>query len=221
MNNKVKLLALVLVLAAVLAGAGVLYSGLTSAPSALPSATQEPSIPAATAAPDAQEATAAPAVTAVPVQATREPEVAGPIFKRMAPDFTVYDDAGNAVSLSDYRGKPVVVNFFASWCGPCKMEMPYFEDCFLRYGGDVQFLMVNLCAFGNDRKEDAKAMVEAGGYTFPVFFDMDGDAALTYSVRAMPTTIFVAADGELLDTRIGAMDHASLEKMVLSMIGAE
>ncbi|MBQ6859785.1 MAG: TlpA family protein disulfide reductase, partial [Clostridia bacterium] len=167
-----------------------------------------------------------PAPTGTPEQAPTEPpkqeskpaEVAGPVMKNMAPDFKAYDDAGNPVSLRDMRGKPVVVNFFASWCGPCKMEMPYFEECYLKYGEDVTFMMVNLCAFGNDTKENGKAMVEAGGWTFPVYFDSDGDAAMKYAIRSMPTTIFVSAQGELKGRHTGVMDMATLEKTIQGMI---
>ncbi|MBQ2948861.1 MAG: redoxin domain-containing protein [Clostridia bacterium] len=158
------------------------------------------------------------APTEAPKQENKPAEVAGPVMKNMAPDFKAYDDAGNPVSLRDMRGKPVVVNFFASWCGPCKMEMPYFEECYLKYGEDVTFMMVNLCAFGNDTKENGKAMVEAGGWTFPVYFDSDGDAAMKYAIRSMPTTIFVSAQGELKGRHTGVMDMATLEKTIQGMI---
>ena len=119
------------------------------------------------------------------------------------------------------RGKPVVVNFFASWCGPCKMEMPYFDACYQAYGDRVTFMMVNLCAFGNDTKENGKQMVESGGWTFPVYFDTDGEAATTYAIRAMPTTIFVSAEGELKGRHTGMMDRETLEKTVQAMIGED
>lgn len=153
--------------------------------------------------------------TAVPAES--RDEVAGPVFKRMAKDFTAYDDDGNAVHLSDYLGKPVVVNFFASWCGPCKLEMPFFQAAFQQYGDRVQFLMVNLCGYGNDRKADAKQMVADGGYTFPLLFDEAGEAAVAYAIRAMPTTVFVSAEGELLDQHIGMLDEATLMKTVADM----
>ncbi len=154
-------------------------------------------------------------------EAEKQAEVMGPVRRSMAPDFTCYDDAGNAVSLSDMRGKPVVVNFFASWCGPCKMEMPYFDECYAKYGDRVTFMMVNLCAFGNDTKENGKQMVESGGWTFPVYFDTDGEAATTYAIRAMPTTIFVSAEGELKGRHTGMMDRETLEKTVQAMIGED
>ncbi|MCI6589089.1 MAG: redoxin domain-containing protein, partial [Clostridiales bacterium] len=138
---------------------------------------------------DALVETPTPLPTAAPTaEAAKQAEVMGPVRRSMAPDFTCYDDAGNAVALSDMRGKPVVVNFFASWCGPCKMEMPYFDECYAKYGDRVTFMMVNLCAFSNDTKENGKQMVESGGWTFPVYFDTDGEAATTYAIRAMPTT---------------------------------
>ena len=166
------------------------------------------------------EPTAAP--TAEPTaEAGKQAEVMGPVRRSMAPDFTCYDDAGNAVALSDMRGKPVVVNFFASWCGPCKMEMPYFDECYAKYGDRVTFMMVNLCAFGNDTKENGKQMVESGGWTFPVYFDTDGEAATTYAIRAMPTTIFVSAEGELKGRHAGMMDRETLEKTVRAMIGED
>lgn len=164
--------------------------------------------------------TAAP-TTAPTAEAEKQAEVMGPVRRSMAPDFICYDDAGSAVALSDMRGKPVVVNFFASWCGPCKMEMPYFDECYAKYGDRVTFMMVNLCAFGNDTKENGKQMVESGGWTFPVYFDSDGEAATGYAIRAMPTTVFVSAEGELKGRHTGMMDRETLEKTVRAMIGED
>ena len=172
----------------------------------------------------ASEPTAEPTIqpTAEPTAAPdKQAEVMGPVKRNMAADFTCYDDAGNAVTLNGMRGKPVVVNFFASWCGPCKMEMPYFDACYAEYGDQVTFMMVNLCAFGNDTKENGKLMVENGGWTFPVYFDTDGDAAIRYAIRSMPTTIFVSADGELKGRHTGMMDRETLEKTVQAMIGED
>ena len=162
------------------------------------------------------EITAAPEATSVP-QEKKDAEMVGPILRNMAKDFTVYTDDGMTISLKEKRGKPVVVNFFASWCGPCKMEMPYFEEFYQLYGDQVEFMMVNLCAFGNDTKESAKQLVADGGYTFPVYFDTDGDAVLKYSIRSMPTTIFVSAEGELKGQKIGMIDRETLRKTVEAM----
>ena len=70
--------------------------------------------------------------------------------------------------------------------------------------------MVDLCAYGNDTMENAKAMVEAGGWSFPVCYDTQGEAVNAYAIRSMPTTIFVSADGTLVAKRIGAMTQAQL-----------
>ena len=128
----------------------------------------------------------------------------------------LYD--GEEVSLARMRGKPTVVNFFASWCGPCQMEMPYFEDCYVKYGDQINFMMVNLCAFGNDTKAAGKKMVEEGGYTFPVYFDTDGDAATQYAIRSMPTTIFVSADGELKGRHTGMIPEDTLRRTIEAML---
>ena len=88
----------------------------------------------------------------------------------VAPDFTVTDAEGNAVKLSDFRGKGVVLNFWASWCGPCKSEMPHFQTAYEQYGEDVHFLMVNMSTAFGDSSEDAKAVLTENGYTFPVYY---------------------------------------------------
>ena len=93
----------------------------------------------------------------------------------LAPDFTVFDIDGNAVKLSDFQGKPVILNFWASWCGPCKAEMPDFEKKYKELGDKVQFLMVNITS--GDDFETAKDYIAQQGYQFPVFYDTTGEAA--------------------------------------------
>lgn len=134
-----------------------------------------------------------------------------------APDFTVYDIDGDAVSLSDFIGKPVIINFWASWCGPCKMEMPEFEEKFNELGGDIQFLMVNLTDENRETRETAISYIEESGYTFPVYFDTDQDAAYTYGVYSIPSTYFIGADGSAVAMAQGAIDGSILDQGI-SMI---
>jgi len=112
-----------------------------------------------------------------------------------APDFTVYDADGNAVHLSDFRGKPVVLNFWASWCGPCKMEMPDFQAKYEELGDSVEFMMVNATDGGRETVDTAQAFLEEVGYSFPVYFDSDYEANYAYGVTGLPTTFFINAEG--------------------------
>lgn len=127
-----------------------------------------------------------------------------------APDFTVYDADGNQVHLSDYLGKPVVVNFWASWCGPCQMEMPDFQETYLELGEEVQFLMINMTG-GRETLENAQAFIAEQGYTFPVFFDQDADAARTYGAYSLPTTYFIDTEGNAVAQATGAIDRETLQ----------
>ena len=125
-----------------------------------------------------------------------------------APDFTVLDWDGNEVKFSDFVGKPIVLNFWAHWCGPCQMEMPEFNAAYERLGGEVTFLMVHEGAAVDDGKEK----VTEGGYTFPVVFDVDGSAGSIYGITAYPTSFFIDADGNVRAYYMGAMDAELLQQ---------
>ena len=199
MKDRKTLVLLALAFVIVLAGAYLLYDRLGSryAPDQL-----------------AVESTPVPADTAESTAARQTAEDAA-AESAAAPDFTAYDADGNAVQLSDYFGKPLVLNFWASWCGPCKSEMPAFQQAYEQEDG-VQFLLVNMTG-GRETQADAEALLEEEGYTFPVLFDLDLDAAMTYGVTALPTTYFLDAEGNLVAWAQGAIDAETLQKG-LSMI---
>ncbi len=131
--------------------------------------------------------------------------------KTKAPDFTVFDSEGNEVHLSGFIGKPVVVNFWASWCGPCKMEMPDFDAAYAELGDEIHFLMVNMTDNSRETVEVAKSYIEQQGFTFPVYFDTEMDAAITYGVTSLPTTYFIDAEGYAIAQAMGAIDSTTLQ----------
>ena len=183
MNKNKTLLIIVLVFVLLLGGAYVLYNRL-----------------AQDAAPDQ-----------LSVQGGAEAQTAPQPEKILAPDFTVYDSEGNEVHLSDFTGKPIVLNFWASWCGPCKMEMPDFDDAYAELGEDVHFLMVNMTS-GRETLESATSFIEEQGYSFPVYYDTDADAAMTYGVYSLPTTLFIDAEGYSIAQATGTINAETLQR---------
>ena len=165
----------------------------------------------------AVEPTPAPAATASPEQAGPEEEAAAeePQAEESAaaavPDFTIYTGGGDAVQLSDFAGRPVIVNFWASWCGPCQNEMPDFEQAYADYGDEIEFVMLN-ATYGRETMDSARSFLEESGYTFPVYYDTDADAAAAIGVTAFPTTLFIAPDGTLTAYAISMLDAETLQR---------
>ena len=196
MNRKKTLLIVALVFVLLIAGASVLYARLSGTVEADRLAVQE-----------SQPVSEAPSAPPQESDPPREEPSAGP----QAPDFTVYDGEGKAVRLSDFFGKPIVLNFWASWCGLCQMEMPDFHAKYLELDGAVTFLMINITT-GRETPESARAFVEKSGYTFPVFYDTEADAAMTYGAYSLPTTFFIDVNGCAIAKATGAIDSATLQR---------
>ena len=136
-----------------------------------------------------------------------------------APDFTVYDLEGNAHKLSDFRGKPVLLNFWASWCGPCQMEMPDFQKYYESHGDKVNFVIVNLTDGQQETVESASAFIAEKGYTFPVDYDTDIDAAAKYGVSAVPVSYVIDAEGYFVAWAQGALSADMLQQGMDLLLG--
>jgi len=139
--------------------------------------------------------------------------------RETVPDFTVYDREGNPVKLSDFVGKPVVLNFWASWCPPCKGEMPDFEEKYKELGDKVHFLMINMTDNSRETVEIAAKFIADMGYTFPVYYDTASEAAITYGVSSLPTTYFIDAQGYGVARATGALDAATLQQGIDMITG--
>ncbi|CAN5671531.1 hypothetical protein BH20ACT1_BH20ACT1_10370 [soil metagenome] len=122
---------------------------------------------------------------------------------------------GGLGSFADYRGTPLVVNFFASWCAPCVAEMPDFEAVHQEQGDQVAFIGVNL----RDQVGAARALVEQTGVTYDIVRDPAGDLASALGVVAMPSTLFVSAEGRVIDMAAGELSADELRQRVDELVG--
>ena len=131
-----------------------------------------------------------------------------------APNFSMLDKDGNTVEFSSKKGKPIVLNFWASWCPPCKAEMPDFEEAYKKYGDEVEFMMVNLTDGYQETLQKAKEHVSSNGYTFPVYFDTKRTGAYAYKISSVPATYIIDAEGNIVAHAIGMMTAADLETAI-------
>ena len=126
-----------------------------------------------------------------------------------APNFIVQDKNGQAVQLTDFAGKPVVINFWATWCGYCKQEMPDFDRAYAAYP-DVVFLMINATDGVYETKKKADKYVASEGFSFDVYYDVTTSAQNAYNLTGYPTTVFINAQGDVVAKEVGMISYATL-----------
>lgn len=131
-----------------------------------------------------------------------------PVENALAPDFELTDFDGNVVRLSDYRGKVVLVNFWATWCPPCIMEMPVFQDRFEKYGGE-DFVILALDA--DETEAPVQDFIAQNGLSFPVVIDAGAAVYQLYQVRGLPSSFFIDEDGVVRTIHIGVMTEEQLD----------
>ncbi|MED1598213.1 MULTISPECIES: peroxiredoxin family protein [Bacillus] len=134
---------------------------------------------------------------------------------KIAPDFELSKLDGTKVKLSDFKGKKVILNFWATWCGPCQQEMPDMEAFYKKNKDDVEILAVNYTVSERaNGEEKVKKFAEEKGLTFPILLDKDINVTTMYKVITIPTSYFVDTKGVIQDKFIGPMTQKEMEKRI-------
>jgi cytochrome c biogenesis protein CcmG/thiol:disulfide interchange protein DsbE len=155
-----------------------------------------------------------------PAAATTAGRVPSPREGFAAPDFALQTPNGETLTLSALRGQVVVVNLWASWCPPCREEMPALEHVYQDMPADgVEFLAVNTTY--QDSLSDATSFADRFGLTFPVLLDLKGDVARRYELRALPSTFFIDKDGVIRKVVIGGPMSESTIRAIIADLTAE
>ena len=137
----------------------------------------------------------------IDVSASHSPSVGS-----RATDFTLSSLSGETIKLSELKGKPVIINFWATWCGPCLLEMPNIQKLYEKYPDQFEVLAVN----AGESERTVQKFVDAVGLTFIILLDVDGEVQQQYWIKGYPTSYFIDKDGIIRFQHIGLLTEAQL-----------
>jgi len=157
-------------------------------------------------------------ISAVPADATTGGLIPSPREGFLAPDFTLESLSGDQISLSDMRGNAIVLNLWASWCPPCRAEMPALQRVYQEnHERGLEVLAVNMTA--QDSLADVEAFVQEFNLTFPILLDTSGEVGNAYLMRALPTTFFIDREGVIQQVIVGGpMSEVTLQSTVEQLL---
>jgi peroxiredoxin len=136
-----------------------------------------------------------------------------PTVGSLAPDFALQSVSGKTVSLSDHRGKVVLINFWATWCPPCRQEMPHIQERYALYSPDFVVLSVN----NGETAVEVESFVESFGLTFDPLLDPGADVSILYQITGYPTSVFVDREGVIRYIKVGFMSTSELDGYLASL----
>lgn len=156
----------------------------------------------------------------IPNESKPHSSIEAPQVGFLAPDFVLSGLDYQDISLSDFKGTPVILNFWASWCPPCKAEMPSFEKAYQEFSGSgLKIIAIN--ATSQDSIADVSFFIEEYGITFPVPLDKTGEVSNDFLVHSLPTTYFIDKDGLIREIIIGGPIPLSLLRIQADQLLAE
>jgi len=147
-------------------------------------------------------------------------DTSGGSGSKVAPDFSVRTITGDTVTLASLRGKPIVLNFAASWCGPCEVEAPVLEKMYEKYKDRVNFFGLAV----KDQLEDQKTFAQRHGLQFPIGLDPDSKVLSNYqkagkvNMSGIPTTFFIDANGNIAAFFIGPISESTFDQRVSTIL---
>ncbi|MBR7041772.1 MAG: TlpA family protein disulfide reductase [Clostridia bacterium] len=130
-----------------------------------------------------------------------------------APDFPLTDWDGEEILFSDLLGKPLLLNIWATWCPPCRNELPFFQQAFEKYGEEITFAFVSV----DEDKADVEEFLTENGYTFPVYMDTPSSSLMTYGIGSIPVTVLIDAEGNIIAGQIGSLSE-ELVQLCMEML---
>lgn len=150
-----------------------------------------------------------------------DPNAIGWSVGSQAPEIQLLDVKGNPVRLSEFRGQPVLVNFWATWCAPCRIEMPIMETKYRAHKDTHGFVILAVDVKDDSGMDAVRTFLDELNLTFPVLLDKDGDASIAYNVLGLPTSIFIDRRGVIRATRVGAMSESYMDDQLQIILAEE